>query len=266
VVFEGDVDVAADTAYTIAATGELEGEREFQPLVLEDDLSDPGSDTARVRIGHTSPDAPAVDVTVAGDGSTLVDGAAFGDIATVEVPAGQYTLQIRPDTPDNDGDVVAEFTVDLAGGAVYSAFAAGYLNPGEASGDEPFDLVLAVDAGESGGLVETGSLRAAHLSPDAPNVDIYVDDERALSDVPFGAVSSYLDVPAGTRTLTITAAGDEDAVVFEGDVQVAADTAYTVAAIGELEGERDFQPLVLEDDLSDPGSDTARVPMRRQWM
>jgi len=259
VVFEGDVDVAADTAYTVAATGELEGEREFQPQILEDDVSSPGSDTARVRIGHASPDAPAVDVTLASDGSALADGAAFGDTATVEVPAGQYTLQIRPDTPDNDGDVVTEFTVDLAGGAVYSAFAAGYLTPGDDSGDEPFDLVLAIDAGEGGGLVETGSLRAAHLSPDAPDVDVYVDDEQALSGVPFGAVSDYLDVPAGSRTLAITAAGNPDAVVFEGDVQVAADTAYTVAAIGELEGEREFQPLVLEDDRSDPGADTARV-------
>jgi hypothetical protein len=86
-----------------------------------------------------------VDVTVAADGSTLVDGAAFGDTATAEVPAGEYTLQIRPDTPNDDGNVVATFDVAFDDGTASTAFAAGYLAPGEASGDEPFDLVIAAD-------------------------------------------------------------------------------------------------------------------------
>jgi len=259
VVFEGDVEVAADTAYTVAAVGELEGEEEFEPLVLEDDRSAPDDDMARVRVLHASPDAPAVDITTAEDGSTLVDGAAYTDTATVEVPAGDYTLQVRPDTESNDGDVVAEFPVTLEGGTAYSAFAAGYLEPESASGDEPFDLVVAVDTEESGETDGTGALRAAHMSPDAPDVDIFVDDEKVLSAVPFKAVSDYLDVPAGARSVRITAAGDPDTVVFEGDVEVAAETSYTVAAIGELEGETEFQALIVEDDRSAPEDDMARV-------
>jgi len=144
VVFEGDVEVAAETSYTVAAIGELEGETEFQALIVEDDRSAPEDDMARVRVIHASPDAPAVDVTTP-DGTTVVDGAAFGDDATTEVPAGDYTLQVRPDTESNDGDVVAEFHVTLEGGTGYSAFATGYLNPEEAPAHEPFDLVTVVD-------------------------------------------------------------------------------------------------------------------------
>ncbi len=39
------------------------------------------------------------------------------------------------------------------------------------------------------------------MSPNAPNVDVYVDGSAVLEDVPFGAVSDYLEVPAGARTV-----------------------------------------------------------------
>jgi hypothetical protein len=95
--------------------------------VLEDDLSDPGED-ARVRLVHASPDAPAVDVT-AEDGETILfEDVEFGEAGAVEVPAGEYTLEIRPATENDNGDVVAEFDVAPEARNVYSAFAVGYLD------------------------------------------------------------------------------------------------------------------------------------------
>jgi hypothetical protein len=262
-VFAGAVPVAADTDYTVAATGELGdmADQPFEPLVLEDDNADPGSDTARVRLVHASPDAPAVDVTLASNGDALYDGIGYGESGSVEVPAGDYTLQVRGDTAENDGDVAASFDVSLSGGQVYTAFAAGYLTPDDDPAETPFDLLVAQDTegGTMGG--STASLRVAHLSPTAPNVDVYVDDSAALEDVPFGAVSGYLDLAAGTHTVEITAAGDPETSVFEGDVSLEAEQSYTVAAVGELGDMADqpFEPLVLEDDNSDPGDDTARL-------
>ncbi|MDS0222329.1 DUF4397 domain-containing protein [Haloarcula sp. S1AR25-5A] len=265
-VFSGPVPVAADTAYTVAAIGELgdDADQAFEPLVLEDDNSDPGGDTARVRLVHASPDAPAVDVTLASNGDALYDGVEYGGSGYVEVPEGDYTLQVRGDTESNDGDVVAEFDVSLAGGEVYTAFAAGYLSPDDEPADTPFDLIVAQDTGGEMGTEtesEPASVRVAHMSPNAPNVDVYVDGSAALEDVPFGAVSDYLEVPAGARTIEITAAGDQDTSVFEGDVTVESGQMYTVAAAGEIGDEADeaFAPLVLEDDNAAPGADTARL-------
>ena len=265
-VFSGPVTVEDGTAYTVAAIGEIgdSADRMFEPLILQDDNSDPGGDTARVRVVHASPDAPAVDVTVASSGDALYDGVAYGQSGYVEVPAGEYTLQIRGDTDGNDGDVVASFDVDLAGGQVYTAFAAGYLSPDDEPADTPFDLLVAQDT-ESGtmsdGMDDPAMVRVAHLSPNAPNVDVYVDGSAALEDVPFGAVSGYLDVPAGTRTVEITAAGDPDASVFAGDVGVESGQPYTIAAIGETGDGADqmFEPLVLQDDNSAPDSGMARL-------
>ncbi|WP_101298197.1 DUF4397 domain-containing protein [Halegenticoccus soli] len=144
VAFEGDVTLESKF-YTVAAVGQL-SDGTFEPLVLVDD------DVALVRLVHTSPDAPAVDVTVEGADLTLFDGVSFGDQTDyVVVPAGEYTLEVRGDTENDDGDVVATFDVALEPGVQYTAFAIGYLSPENAPADAPddraFDLLVATDAG-----------------------------------------------------------------------------------------------------------------------
>ena len=102
------------------------------------------------------------------------------------------------------------------------------------------------------------ALRVAHLSPDAPNVDVYIDGDAVLEDVPYRAVSEYLEVPAATYEVMITAADDMETVVFDEDLAVPAGE-FTVAALGELdELNEPFGVEVYEDDISDPGEE-ARV-------
>jgi Domain of unknown function (DUF4397) len=89
-------------------------------------------------------------------------------------------------------------------------------------------------------------VRVIHASPDAPNVDVWVDGEIVLSDVPFTAVSDYLAVPAGTYNVQVTATGETDPVI-DADLTFDAGTSYTVAAIGSL---ADISATVLTDDRS----------------
>jgi len=93
--------------------------------------------------------------------------------------------------------------------------------------------------------VPGAAVRVAHFSPDAPNVDVFVEGEQVLADVAYGDVSPYLAIEPGTYTVTITAAGDPETVAFEGEVTVDA-AFYTIAAVGEL-GAETFEPLVLLD-------------------
>jgi hypothetical protein len=146
VVFDQSLDLEPG-AYTAAAIGELDSEAEngFSVQLLTDDTSAPADDTARVRLVHASPDAPAVDVTVQSTGDVLADGAAFGDAATFEVPAGSYTLEVRGDTMSNDGDVVTTFDVTVEGGRAYTAFAQGYLSPDDEPASASFDLGVVAD-------------------------------------------------------------------------------------------------------------------------
>ncbi|WP_240147448.1 DUF4397 domain-containing protein [Halorussus sp. JP-T4] len=147
VVFEGSVSVEAGTMYTVAAIGEV-SEDTFRPAVFVDDFEKPSEENASVRLVHASPDAPAVDVTVAGTDTVLYDNVSFANATDyVTVPAGDYELEIRPATEDDDGEVVTTVDVSLKGGAVYSAVAAGYLSPDDEPADTPFEVILATDAG-----------------------------------------------------------------------------------------------------------------------
>ena len=104
---------------------------------------------------------------------------------------------------------------------------------------------------------DTTHIRVAHLSPDAPNVDVWVDGSVTLEDVPFQAVSDYLELPAGEHRIQISPAGATEPIVIDATVDFAAGQAYTVAATGLL-GDDDLSPIVLQDDLS-PTAERAKV-------
>ena len=87
-------------------------------------------------------------------------------------------------------------------------------------------------------------VRVVHASPDAPNVDVWLDGETVLTDVPFTAVSDYLAVPAGDHNVQVTATGATDPVI-DADLTLEAGTSYTVAAIGLV---ADISATVLTDD------------------
>jgi hypothetical protein len=97
-------------------------------------------------------------------------------------------------------------------------------------------------------------VRVVHASPDAPNVDVWVDGEIVLTDVPFTAVSDYLALPAGDHNVQVTATGSTDPVI-DADLTLEAGTSYTVAATGLL---ADIAPVVLVDDRM-PASGQAKL-------
>jgi len=106
-----------------------------------------------------------------------------------------------------------------------------------------------------------GAFRAVHASPDAPNVDVYFDEEAVVEDLAFGEVSPYATVEPNTYQLQVTAAGDPDTVVFDEEVTVEADRTATAVAFGEAAGgpETGFAVELLDDDIADPGDDTSRL-------
>ena len=59
--------------------------------------------------------------------------------------------------------------------------------------------------------------RVGHFSPDAPPVDVYVNGDPfpGLQGVPFGVLSDYFTVPAGTYQVEVTPAGDASTVKGE---------------------------------------------------
>jgi hypothetical protein len=102
-------------------------------------------------------------------------------------------------------------------------------------------------------------VRAAHLIPDAPAVDVLVNGDVVLEGVTFKAISDYLMVDAGTYTISINAAGTADQLLTI-DAAVESGKAYTVAAIGTLDAADTEDPRLtayVDDPVAE--SDTAKL-------
>lgn len=100
-----------------------------------------------------------------------------------------------------------------------------------------------------------GFVRVAHLSPDAPAVDVYVDGSKAVTGIAYKTVTNYLPVPAGTHTFTVDPTGTTNAVITA-SATISAGAFYTVAAVGPVAS---IKGIILNDDMSAPPAGDAKV-------
>jgi Domain of unknown function (DUF4397) len=115
----------------------------------------------------------------------------------------------------------------------------------------------ASEASVSSAAMQEGWVRCAHLSPDAPAMDIYMypfgdpGHPTILRHVSYGGVSEYMPVSPGQYTVAMRAAGApaSSSPVLATSFMVAAGTAYTVAGIGPDPGLREE---VLTDQMMAP--------------
>jgi len=96
---------------------------------------------------------------------------------------------------------------------------------------------------------------AIHASPDAPGVDLYVDNAKAGSNLAFPNNTSYLSVDAGTRDIAVKVAGTST-TVLSANLPVSGNTNYSVFAIDSVSK---LSALVLTDDLTAPAMGKAHV-------
>jgi hypothetical protein len=98
-------------------------------------------------------------------------------------------------------------------------------------------------------------VRAVHASPDAPAVDILVNDGVAFANAPFKGITDYAQVDSGTYNIKVVPTGATTPVVIEADLELKGND-YTIVALGKL---ADIEPLVLIDNNSAPAAGKAHV-------
>lgn len=116
-------------------------------------------------------------------------------------------------------------------------------------------LALALAAPVS--AADEAMVRVLHASPDAPAVDVYLDDTivDALTNVPFGTISDYIAIPTGDHNVKVYATGATSSPVIDADVTVSTGKKYTIAATDAVAS---IEAQVLED-MPSPSCDTAQV-------
>lgn len=202
-------------------------------------MQEPAPETARVRVVHASPDAPAVDICA--NGTAAFTNVAFPgatDYATVE--EGTYQIRVVPAGSGCAGGGVINAALPLPADTGTTVVAVNKLDSIE-------PLVLEDDnstppAGKS-------RVRFVHASPDAPTVDITLEDGTTLFDnVAFQEVGDYIEAPAGTIDLQVRDETGTAIVLTLEDVTLEAGSVYTVYAIGLLAGTPALDALITLDN------------------
>ena len=172
-------------------------------------------------------------------GASLVVGGVAGQTAT-ETPNATAT----PAAPGTANETPA---VPTAGG------------PGAADGTTPAGGMVAADG--SSHAQDVAFMRVAHVSPDAGDVDVYIEGERALADVAFGDVSAYMTLPADDHNVTIAPAGANESAGFSGVVDLDERSATTLFAAGEVgaNATEPFDPVRYRDDAFRPAANESAV-------
>ncbi len=204
-------------------------------VVLTNDPATPfleiDDNRARLRAVHASPDAPNVDILV--DNAIVASNVPFkGVLDYTDVPAGDRNIKVNV---TGTATSVIDATVPLAGGTNYTVLAVNF-----AASIEP----LLLDDNTTTPSPGNAKVRVVHASPDAPNVDVLVDDTIVLTNVAFKEFSDYLEVPAGARNFKVNATGtaitviDVTPTLIDGSI-------YTVVALNTL---ANIEPLLLLDN------------------
>lgn len=103
--------------------------------------------------------------------------------------------------------------------------------------------------------IEEGSslVRVFHASPQAPEVDVYVDGNLAFSNLEFKEFTKYVYLDEGNHNVEVYLAGTKESPVISQIVDVPDREMITVAAIGNLD---ELSLLAIPDDVSKEVSDS----------
>ncbi len=180
---------------------------------------------AQVRVLHGIPGTP-VDVYV--DGERALDDFAPGTTTDdLALPAGTYSVAVFPaDAADDSGQAVLG-PVDLAVPASGNVSAIAHLGADGAPTITPFVNDTSAAAAGQGRVV------VRHTAA-APAVDVLAGGQPVFSGLTNPDEDSA-DLPAGTISASVAAAGTTEPVIGPADVPVTAGQATIVYAIGSLE-------------------------------
>ncbi|GAB1775101.1 DUF4397 domain-containing protein [Priestia megaterium] len=189
---------------------------------------------AEVRIVHASPDAPAVDIFV--DDKAIVEGAKFKDVSnSLPLSPSSHKVEVYEAKTKGTKDSIIEATLVVDGGKSYTVAA---VNKAE-------NLELQAFTNNKQGMDGKASLRVAHLSPDAPAVNVGPKGAAPLfKDLSFKSISGYQVVNPGSYDLSVSTADGKEIISLPG-TNLQSGKNYTVLAVNTADK---LETIVLQDN------------------
>lgn len=179
---------------------------------------------ASVRVGHFSPDAPAVDIYANGAILAGLEGVEFSTLSDyIEVPADTYSIAVVVAGEDPAEATVIGADLPFEAGSRTTIAATGFVA----------DIAPVLLNDDFVNEDDKAQVRVVHFSPDAPAVDIAPDGAAALiPDLAFPDYAGYVALDEGEYDLEVRLAGEDTVALQLDPLTLAGGTAYTVFAIG----------------------------------
>mgnify|MGYP006266164559 CR=1 FL=1 len=247
-VLQTTLDLDPDIRYSLIALNEAAA---LEAVLLADDFPEPAADALTVRVIHGAVGVGAVDVYVTAPDVALGEAAApvLEDVSFtavsdfLELAEGSY--QIRVTAAGTQDLLYDSGPIDLTAGSEINLVAI------DGTGTGALDVQALFGDGTNALLGDANpeaGLRVLHASPDAPAVDVLVNDTPVLTDVPFKTASGFLPIRAGAQNLKVNAAGT-DTTVIDATLLFEAEQRITVIAADVL---ANIEPLVLIEPAVEP--------------
>src|SRR5215213_1746867 len=254
-VVDETIDAAPGQAYLVAVYGLL---NDIGGAVYDVDLSEIEPGQARVRLLNFSPDAGDVDLLETGGDEWFGD-VGLGEASDYEdLAPGTYSADVRGGDDDRVLQTVTDLTFEET--RVYDVVVLGQIADDSL---EVQSLVTTVSpsCAEVLGLEGSSSdacVRLVHTAPDAPPVDVYLNDAEIAQNLEFGTATEYVAVPSGDgRGVRVTATGTpvEEAVI-DTNLDFDPGQAYELLVTG---GGDDLEATITGTDLRPLAQGQARL-------
>lgn len=189
-----------------------------------------------IRVLHAVPNAPAVDIYA--NGNLIVKDLAYKELSKyLPVAEGNYNIKIYPsgqrENPILDTDLY------IPKGTFFNV---------TAIGEAPNISLYPIPEPTVQQNFGRPCIRFVHLSPNAPNVDIALEDSTNIfTDVGYKNFTDYACIPAGTYTFQVRPAGSNDVVLTIPNVKLMANNYYTIYAVGLAGGSPPLQTIVATE-------------------
>jgi len=197
----------------------------------------PVAGNPRVRVVHAIPDGLPVDI-FASD-IKIVSGLAYkADTGYVQAVPGTFNVRVTPS--GGTGTAFGPAPVTLVTGTDYTVVAGGTV-----AGKNVQPLILTDD--KRAARVGFARMRVVHAAPDAPAVDLLLNDRLAIANLGFGkATDVYMELAAGTYQAKVAATGTTAPVLGPLPLRLDAGKTYTLLALGNV-GDKTLNVQVLTD-------------------
>ncbi|XOV91641.1 MAG: DUF4397 domain-containing protein [Bacteroidota bacterium] len=180
------------------------------------------SDVSYVSLYHGSPDAEGLDIVLNGSGQINALPFEYEDYSNyLNFYSGNRNLLLLD--ANNEFITVLDTILNFDVDEVYSLFIADSL--------KSIEVIQVKDSFPNIANGQT-MIRIAHLSPDAPTVNISVDGDEVLSDVSFQDISDFLSVDGGRRTVEVSDAATDEVILTIPNLELLDQEYYTIIVNG----------------------------------